>query len=81
MSAIVRYNIVAKSLKDTFHLLAYSLKYIQGKKISIGPFDDRLLSRLYIWIRGNRDEVNQVLEDLKETKIEFVAVPYKTRER
>jgi len=79
-AARVRYNILAKTLKDTFLLLAYSLKYIRGKDVVIGPFDDKILPRTYVFIKGKKEDVEEVIESLKK-EIELVAIPYVVRTR
>jgi hypothetical protein len=61
---IARYNLIAKTLRQTFELLPLALLAAEGTKVEIGPFDDEVLARAYVWIRGDEEEVKQALEKL-----------------
>jgi hypothetical protein len=62
--AITRYNLLASSLRDTFLLLPLALLAAEGTKVEVGPFDDEVLARTYVWIRGDEQEVKDTLQRL-----------------
>lgn len=73
--AIARYNLLASTLRDTFLLLPLALLAAEGTRVEIGPFDDEALARAYVWIRGDEEEVKQVLEKL-DTAVEDHGIKY-----
>lgn len=78
--AKLTYNIVAKNLTQTFLIGLYALLASKGRDIEVGPFDDDLMSRLYVWIKGDQKDIEIVLEKIKEKltamKIDHVITPY-----
>lgn len=58
---IARYNLIAKTLRQTFELLPLTLLAAKGTRVEVGPFDDDVLARTYVWIRGDEQEVKETL--------------------
>lgn len=77
--AIARYNLLAKNLPETFALFGLAVNAARGLKVEIGPFDDQLLARLYIWVRGEADTVEFMLRQLliaaQAENIKFLKTP------
>lgn len=61
---IARYNLIAKTLRQTFELLPLALLASKGTRVEVGPFDDEVLARTYVWIRGDEQEVKETLQRL-----------------
>jgi hypothetical protein len=61
---IARYNLIAKTLRQTFELLPLVLLAAKGTRVEVGPFDDEVLARTYVWIRGDEQEVKETLQRL-----------------
>jgi hypothetical protein len=62
--AIARYNLIAKTLRQSFELLPLALLAAKGTRVEVGPFDDEVLARTYVWIRGDEQEVKDTLQRL-----------------
>lgn len=76
---LVRYNLLASSLRDTFRLLPLALNAIQGTGAEVGPLDDDAIARAYLFLRGEEEEVKQVLARLdaaaEDRGITYVKTP------
>ena len=77
--AIARYNLIAKTLRQTFQLLPLTLLAAKGTRVEVGPFDDDVLARTYVWIRGDEQEVKETLARLdhavQDHGIEYIKTP------
>ena len=62
---IVKYSIIGDGIAQTAIIGGELLKSIKGKKVTVGPFNDDVLSRVYIWMKGESEDVEEVIEDLK----------------
>jgi len=67
------YSLVAEDIRDTFKLLGRALLSARGKAVQVGPLNDELLSRAYVWVRG--EDAMIVVNELEEGDIQFAAVP------
>ena len=76
---IARYNLIGKTLRQTFLLLPLALLASEGTRVEVGPFDDDALARAYVWIRGDSEEIAQVLTKLdhavQDHGIEYIKTP------
>jgi hypothetical protein len=76
---ISRWNLIGKTLRETFLLLPLALLAAKGTRVEVGPFDDEILARIYVWLRGEEEEVNGVLERLalsaQDKGIEYLKTP------
>jgi len=76
---IARYNLIAKTLRETFLLLPLALLAAKGTRVEVGPFDDDVLARAYVWIRGDEQEVKDTLQRLnhavQDHGISFLKTP------
>lgn len=73
--AIARYNLIAKTLRETFLLLPLAWLAAKGTKVEVGPFDDDVLARAYVWIRGEEQEVEETLSRL-DAAVEDKGITY-----
>ena len=67
------YAIVADGLEATMLLAGKVLLAARGLPVQVGPFEDDLMMRTHVWIRGPREEVAKVLD--KVGLGNWVAVP------
>jgi hypothetical protein len=73
------YSLVAKDLPSTFTLLGQALLVARGKDVQVGPLSDQLLSMTYLWVKG--PHAADVVGELEDSKIDFVAVPVEIARR
>ena len=70
------YNIVGPTLPDTF-AIAVDLVNAALKKdyeMEVGPFEPEIMARVYVFVSGKMDEVNEVIEEVKK-KRKMVVTP------
>jgi hypothetical protein len=73
--AITRYNLIAKTLRETFLLLPLAWLAARGTDVEVGPFDDDVLARTYVWLRGESQEVEDTLRRL-DAAVEDKGISY-----
>lgn len=74
---IVTYNYVGVKVIENAIILKYAIEVVKGSNISVAPFDDDLLMQVGVWIKGEWEELEPLLEEidkkLKNMKVTFVA--------
>lgn len=60
------YNIVGSGIHATQMVLVAAVKAVQDTDVQVAPFNDKYLAKVGVWIRGEADEVKEVLERLKK---------------
>lgn len=76
---LARYNLLASTLRDTFRLLPLAVLASRGTGVEVGPLDDEAVARAYVWVRGEEQEVKDVLARLDlaaaDANIDYLKTP------
>ena len=72
------WNYVADGLDATGVVLAEAALAVVGTRVRVAPFDDDLVAKMGVWIRGERSAVEEVREALDaalvKSKVTFNAM-------
>ena len=70
------YRIIGRDFNTTLELLPEMTKAAKGKNIQVSPYDDALIVKLGLWIKGDDKDLQELIEKMREKyRYKFVAIP------